>query len=284
MNQKKNIIWLASYPKSGNTWIRIFLQNILRNYEEQSGFPSLIEIPIASNRLLIDKYLGINSSDLSEPEIINFRPEVYRALSNDTDGLRVIKVHDSFSINSHGYPIFPSDVTHYAIYIIRNPLDIVVSYSFHSGMSILDTIKKMNDPKSVIAANEIDLKSQVTQHLGTWSDHVMSWINQTSLPVYITTYELLLADSDGVFRDLLNKLNIPYDNNGFNRALHASDFIHLQNLELSYGFREKPLGANIFFREGRKNIYKDYLTTTQIRNIVDMHHEIMNRFGYLENL
>ena len=77
----KKIIWLASYPKSGNTWFRMFFSNLLSSSDEPVSINNIMDPNIASQRYLFDNYAGVNSSDLSEQEIGNLRPKVYAALA-----------------------------------------------------------------------------------------------------------------------------------------------------------------------------------------------------------
>ncbi len=271
---------MASYPKSGNTWVRIFLHSIIFPQFDINRIPELHEIPIASDRKLIDQYLGVNSSDLIPSEIRDYRPEIYRKLSEDNTGLKIIKVHDAFSFTTQNEPLFPPEVSKAVIYIVRNPLDVAVSYSFHSSNSIQRIIDQMNDPLFEIAKNDIELKSQISQYIGTWSDHVKSWTQQHSIPTIVIKYEQLLENNDLVFKRLLERLCIPYNNNVFQRALKNSNFHNLKNLEENYGFSEKSPKSASFFREGKKSNYKNYLSTNHIRQLVLHHGEMMKKLGY----
>ena len=77
MDEFKKIIWLASYPKSGNTWFRVFLSNLLSHSDKPADINNLYATPIASNRELFDEATGISSSELTLDEIDNLRPLVY---------------------------------------------------------------------------------------------------------------------------------------------------------------------------------------------------------------
>jgi len=272
---------LASYPKSGNTWIRVFLQHLLQDSQEQKGIPILQDIPIASNRNLFDRYLGVNSADLSPEEILNHRPAIYRALSGESEDLQFFKVHDAFENTALGEPIFPPEITRAVIYIVRNPLDLVVSYAFHSGKSFQTVIKQLNDPDFKISVNMNELKPQVDQHLGTWSQHVLSWTAQKFFPVILILYENLLKESPRILREMLTELGITFSEDKFTAALQASDFSKLKEQEQEYGFKEKPIQAASFFREGKKDIYRSYLSKEQISGILKNNREIMHTFGYL---
>lgn len=282
-SDKKNIIWLASYPKSGNTWVRIFLQHILGNVDDSGGIVSLSDIPIASNRVLLETNLGVNSSDLCQTEMNNFRPLIYKSISEKSKDIQVLKVHDLYGKTSDGNLLFPKEVSKYAVYIVRNPLDVVVSYSKHSGKTIQTIVNQLNDPSFEISKNEKSLKPQVSQHLGTWSEHVHSWIEQKEIPVIIIKYEELLVDAADVLGGLLNRLEISCSKEDFENALNAVEFDKLKDLEQTHGFREKPMQAASFFRSGKKNVFKDYLNNDQIKEVKKCHIEIMTKLGYIND-
>ena len=84
MQDIKKIIWLASYPKSGNTWIRLFLDNIRSGSDQPADINHISVSRIASSRALFDQYAGINSSDLNDDEIERYRPQVYRLMAHDS--------------------------------------------------------------------------------------------------------------------------------------------------------------------------------------------------------
>ncbi len=88
----RNIIWLASYPKSGNTWFRVFLTNLLWGGGEPVEINKLMRTPVAGARDLFDETVGINASDLSHDEVDRFRPDLYRYLSDQAKQRRFFKM------------------------------------------------------------------------------------------------------------------------------------------------------------------------------------------------
>lgn len=190
-------------------------------------------------------------------------------------------MHDSFGLTSEGYPIFPSDVTRAAVYIARNPLVIVISYSFHYGIPFQTIINQLNNPACEISRSINDLKPQVGIHLGSWSTHIISWTKQMIIPIIFITFEQLLENASQVFRELLNQLEISYSEKTFAEALSASGFSNLKKEEEAYGFKEKPLQASTFFREEKQANYIHHRKNERLKEIIDNHYEMMKKLGYL---
>lgn len=280
---KKNIIWLASYPKSGNTWFRVFLSNLFSGSDKPVNINNLHQTPISSSRFLIDKYLGVHSSELSPEEVENFQPEVYKMISAESERDIFLKTHDAWRLNPKGESIFPIDVTKGVLYFIRNPLDIAVSCAFHNAAIFELTIHHMNKPDSKICGNKERLFDQLPQHLNSWSDHVISWINQSGLPVHIIRYEDMLEHPYETFSQALNFLNFTFRKSSIDKALRNSSIKTLSQQEDEYGFLEKSIHSKKFFRNGEKN-WKYYLNKSQVYQIIKHHHIIMEKFGYVEKL
>ena len=141
------IIWLASYPKSGNTWFRVFLTNLRGEEGGPANINKLHSAPIASARGIFDDEAGVEASDLTPDEIDRLRPEIYTHLAKQAEETLFMKVHDACTSNDKNIPLFPKEATAGAIYIIRNPLDVVVSFADHSGWDYDKAILRMADEK-----------------------------------------------------------------------------------------------------------------------------------------
>jgi len=141
---RENIVWLVSYPKSGNTWFRVFLRNLFSDSNQPVNKNELYDTPISSKKKLIDRYLVIHSSELTNEEINNLRPEVYEKISEELEELSYYKTHDAWTLNSKGKSLFPKDITRGVIYIFRNPLDVAISFSFHNN-TIIDNNNFLNE-------------------------------------------------------------------------------------------------------------------------------------------
>lgn len=278
-----NIVWLASYPKSGNTWVRLLLGNLLNLADDDdAASQDFNALPgIASARWPFDHLLGANTYELSKDEIDRSRPDVYRGISAQAGDVVFMKAHDSFQVNSDGEPIFPGDCSRGAVYIVRNPLDVAVSYSHHRGDSSFEkTVRSMSDPNMEIGGNN---REQLHQLLGDWSQHYRSWTSQSEVPVLVVRYEDLQADTAGKLQQIAefaglddSKFAMSYE-----QAAEASRFERLQKIEAEKGFNERPLKSERFFRSGRSGEGKEKLSPQLQQELTSRHTAVMQELGYL---
>jgi hypothetical protein len=277
----RNIVWIASYPKSGNTWFRIFLNNLFDGDQTTADINNLHHTPIASSRILFDEVSGISSSDLTMKEIDNIRPEVYRKISGANRNILYYKVHDAWKNNSKNEPVFPLDVTKAVIYIIRDPRDIAVSYAYHSNRGYKNVVSNMADPKYSLCDKTDRLQNQLRQELKSWSEHVISWVRESRLPVFVIRYEDMIKNDRREFQKAVDFLGLTYQEERVKFAVKHSKFELLHNLENSMGFKEKPLKMESFFRSGKVGDWKDRLSGRLVNQLILDHGPVMEQFGYL---
>lgn len=277
----KKIIWLASYPKSGNTWFRAYLTYLLNPQENKMDINNLAGGPIASSREHFDDITGLSSSDLTHEEIETLRPDVYRYLAKNAREPIYKKVHDAYVYTKNGDPLIPAEVTRAVIYFIRNPLDIVASFANHLNKSLDDTIKVMANEYFAFCNKTNKLHNQLEQKLYTWSHHVTSWVDESGLPVLVVRYEDMIAETFKTFININKFLDLEYTQKEINAAIEASSFEKMQKQEKINGFKEKTPDSSIFFRQGTAGLWKKELSKNQVESIVSKHSEVMSRFGYI---
>jgi hypothetical protein len=275
------ILWLASYPKSGNTWFRIVLTNFLRNSDQPADINDLERTPIAAGRALFDENLGVSAADLTHCEIEQLRPLLYEHLATRSTKPLFLKVHDAFTYNDNGEPLFPRRATRGVLYFIRNPLDVAVSFAHHLGDDLSTTLQHLNNPDYGLALEGKRLHDQLPQRLLRWRDHVCSWLDQSDLPVHVMRYEDMMLDSVATFRAALRFVGLPDDDTRLEKALAFSTFDQLQQQEQTKGFRERTIYTKAFFRKGKIGDWRNVLLPEQVACVVDAHRDVMRRFGYL---
>jgi protein O-GlcNAc transferase len=278
---KPGIVWIASYPKSGNTWARTFLHNLAKILAGENDAQDINAMWRFStweiNKQLYTEVLGFEPTDSHRSDVATVRHQVQQRIADRFDGLVFVKTHNAL-INDGGYSLVNFAVTSGAIYIVRNPLDVAVSYTHHSGRSLDEIIQVMG---TEYAASTVTDKV-VHEVQGSWSQNVLSWTHKPHPAIYLMRYEDMLAEPEKTFGDLVRHLLIDASPAQLSEAIERSSFERLRAQEQESGFRERSKTASAqFFREGRAGQWKEILTRNQIDRIVSDHRQQMARFGYL---
>jgi aryl sulfotransferase len=274
------IYWLASYPKSGNTWLRALLTNYRGDGGEPATLDELEGAGVASSREVFDDCTGLESADLTPRQIDHYRPSVYETLAVESDEPLFLKIHDAYTYNDDARPIVPKQATAGAIYLIRNPLDVAVSYAHHRNRPIDDTICVMRRYDAMLAGSDRPT-DYLPQRLLSWSGHIRSWVDEAGLNLHVVRYEDMVRAPVETFAGAVRFLGLDFDLDRVRRAVEFSSFAELQSQELAHGFCEKPPTAPSFFREGRAGAWRAHLTDAQVQQVIADHHAVMCRFGYL---
>lgn len=275
------IVWLASYPKSGSTWFRALLANLSRSASAPAPLDAL-GAPLASSRTWFDWATGLDASDLTHAEAAALRPEVYAQAARTTSEATplFLKIHDAFRVPGTDDPVVAPEVTRGAIYLVRNPLDVCVSYAHHSSWSPDRSAETLGDPTHALCAHEDRLANQLRQHLSSWSGHVASWLDNGTVPVHVVRYEDLTHSPVETLADAITFAGLERDREEIVRAIEWSRFDRLRALEDATGFGEKPAGLERFFRRGVVGGWRDELAQAQVQRILTDHGGMMQRLGY----
>ena len=146
---------------------------------------------------MFDETLGVPSSDLTPDEILRLRPRFHELLAAELPRPTFVKVHDA-CIRTTAGPLFPRAATAGAIYLVRNPLDVVLSYAHHQQWFVDRTVADMNDPTACMASCRRGIYPALPEPLLSWSGHVSSWL-ESALPVHAVRYEQMLVDPAAAF-------------------------------------------------------------------------------------
>lgn len=276
------IVWLASYPKSGNTWFRAFISNLLSEESHEVSINHLRTNGIFSSRSIVDYMTGIETSNLTADEIDRLRPTVYNHLAQTIEKELFIKVHDAYTYLEDGTPLLGT-VNAKAIYIMRNPLDIAVSFANHASREFNQIIRTMNDLSFGFCNTPNRLSNQLKQRLLTWSQHVESWTQAAEIPVHLMRYEDMKTDPVKTFTEAVSFMGLVCSNEQIRRAIELSDFTILKAEEEQNGFREKPYRTESFFRTGESGDWRNHLSDVQRDQIIADHAKVMRKYGYLDN-
>jgi hypothetical protein len=272
------LVWIAAYPKSGSTWLRAFLHNYWRKRDAPYDINRLMDLCTGeAGASLYRKYDARPASQYSVPEVQRMRPLVHRDLTAIFPDLVFVKTHNAQLVVA-GVPLITPAVTAGAIYIVRDPRDVAVSFSHHLGRSLDETIDFMSDPGAATGGDDV----KVYERLSSWSVHVHYWTRHANPRLHVMRYETMLDDPRTAFGGLLRFLGETPEGERFERALRFSTFESLRSQEDAHGFVEQPAQSRgAFFREGRQEQWKDALSASQVARIEREHGVEMRRFGYV---
>ena len=272
-----NIIWLASYPKSGNTWLRAFLANLLANKSNAIQFDEWLRYGDDEARPeLFSEIAGCDSTLLDIESLCALRPHVHALIAARAQGTVFVKTHNlNGSFASH--LLHNPSVTIGAIYVVRNPLDVAISMAAHFGLSLDEAIDRLGND-GLATANDALYVSQI---LGSWSHHVSSWADQAGPRVLVLRYEDMLDKQMKTFCKVARLVGLDKNRERIERAVRFAGFNQLQSMERRYGFSEAPRPDTPFFRSGRANQWRDRLSRDQVGRVLADHRAMMRRFRYM---
>jgi hypothetical protein len=275
-----NIVWLASYPKSGNTWLRAFLANLIANRATPLNPDELRDYGDAE--ALAGRYTELAerpSTVLSADELAALRLDVHALIAQRARGTQLVKTHN-FCGSFEGHPLVNWQVTAGAIYVVRNPLDVAVSMTHHFGLTVDEAIARLGDERVASINDELF----VSHFIGSWSTHVKSWAGaagRLSGNIIVLRYEDLLDKPAKYFAKAAKLIGLGQDRARIERAIKHTTFQTLSSLEQQHGFVEAVDEKTRFFFKGRANQWRGVLTHEQVARVVDDHREQMARFKYV---
>jgi len=270
------IIWIASYPKSGNTWVRMFLHNYLRNPEEGYDLNRMSDYTLGDSAgAFYQKFLRKPVKEMTDEEIMILRPKVHEMHTRSMPDNVFVKTHNAL-VEYLDQPMISMNLTAGAVYVVRNPLDVVISHADHYGQSIESSIDIMNSSSAKILSGE----HHVFELHCSWSRHVESWTAHPHRALHVMRYEDMHARPRESFAGLVQFLGLPFHRSRLQRCVELSSFNVLRKQEEERGFVERSVSQERFFREGKAGGWRDKLTPTQVQSLVAVHEQQMRRFGY----
>lgn len=271
-----NTIWLASYPKSGSTWVRALLTGL--EQDEELDINRLGQGPIASAREPMRDWLSIPTSDLTPVEVARLRMRFDAELDAALEQVRFRKIHDGLFTGPDDDPIVPPQATRGAVYIVRDPRAVAASFAHHLGVSVERSVEIIGSSPGPYANEHVN-GIQLPQRLDTWSDHVRGWCDHELFPVLVVRYEDLHADPIAELSRIVEFAGLPASDESIAHAVEKANFARLQAKEQSEGFREQS-GRGRFFRRGEAQAWREELDEDLVLTIEREQGEMMLRLGY----
>ena len=279
------IIWLASYPKSGNTWVRSMVAALMHTDDGEFHFDLLDQI----KQFPIKNYFTNFTNDFGDINEIKKHWLSAQDLINLDNKVKFLKTHH-INCKIDQYNFTDKKNTLATIYIVRDPRNLVKSISNHFSKS-LEESKKFLLTTRLIGGSNLE-KNSVKTLLGSWSDHYKFWKNNNKNFLLIK-YEDLLENTNSELIKIITfiKKFTPIQTNDIKNKniIRTTSFYHLKNLEEKGGFKEnahdrtdKAINKKKkFFYLGPDNNWKDSLDK-KIKDEIEFELSTeMKELGYL---
>ena len=279
------IIWIASYPKSGNTWLRSIISALVYSKDGIFTFDKLSKIDqFPEKKFFKDLVKNFRDFDEIKKNWITAQDKI-----NLDEKIKFFKTHQgNFKIGNDHFT--NNQNTQAVIYIVRDPRNLVTSISNHYSLSLNEACNFLTSPELMGNGKSWEEKKDgIFNFLGKWNEHYKSWTNNTK-NLLLLRYEDLINEPKKELEKIIFFLNkyINFDTNDIkiDNILESTNFKNLKKMEQEGSFTEnvikKETGSNVnFFNLGPKNIWQNSLDKKIIKKIEDDFKDEMKEIGYL---
>ncbi len=289
----KHIFWISSYPKSGNTLVRAIISALFFSKDGKFQLNQLKHTSQFEKRDRLNLIKKINNEDFLNLDQLKILSKYWLILQEKENmkidkGFGFIKSHSNYVSIINNWFTNSKNTAGY-IYVVRDPRDVVISWSKHANLNYDESINFLLNFNSCIewAQTKSELPDNIKPKtfLSSWDEHVLSWTNNDlEVPKLILKYEDLVYKKEKTIKIIIKFFEESYNVNFsisteiINNIIESTSFEKLKLQENNYGFAEAMSGA--FFREGKKNQWKKELSNQQIIRLENKFRDFMNKFGY----
>ena len=276
------IIWLASYPKSGNTYVRSFLSAYYYSKDGSFNFDLLKNIEQFPDKQFFNGF--IKTREEASKKWLSSQKEIIKSKR-----IKFLKTHSAYGSYDNN-PFTTSEVTIGSIYIVRDPRNLVSSLMNHFSLGKDGALAMLLDKNRGIKSKDNNYATYT--FLSSWSNHFKSWANINNFKTILIKYEDLENNNINIFKNLIMFVNSLLNNNQgidyqkLNKALETTGFNYLKKKEERDGFREAMFsedeGKRVpFFNLGFDNNWRKNLDDEMVKKIENNFQKEMRELKYL---
>ncbi len=275
-------VWIASYPKSGNTLTRSMLSSYFFSPDGIFNFDLIKNIKqFPKTELFKQNGIDINN----EKEVIQNYIKIQEKI-NEKNNIQFLKTH-SYLFNIENNPFTSLDYSLGVIYIVRDPRNVVISSANHNSTTNETTASH------VIDGGILRKKDEIIVYTGSWGSNYNSWKSFKSINKYLLIkYEDLINDREKYFFEILKfihdlkKIDFSLDKQKFKNSIDSTSFDNMQKMEEKYGFEESMIDKvtgkkRKFFNLGAQTDWNKLLSEKLCKDIEDKFEAEMKELNYL---
>jgi len=275
------IVWIASFPKSGNTWLRAFLCSYIymnpddKNFDFEL-FKNILRFPSTK------QYKDIGVEPKNFEELAKHWIDVQKKI-NSNNKINFLKTHNAYG-GLKNFEFTDKKNTIGAIYLVRDPRDVLVSYARHLEISINKTLELVLEDNHTGWLNQYK-KDVIGEIRGNWAQNYNSWKNFYLAEKIIIKYEDLISDPFNTFSNVIKYLNklfgLEIDNEKIKKCIEITDFNKLKKLEIKSGFVENYNKKEPFFNIGKSDQWQNILDEKIISKLEQKFNREMRELKYI---
>jgi len=276
------ILWLASYPKSGNTWMRAMLSSYLFSEYHQNDQDIFSKMKLIKSFPIKRAFEGIVDEEILKKnkfETFKYFIEAQKKINKDPK-LHIIKTH-SFCGAANGYEFTNRENTAGSIYIVRDPRAAAVSYAHYAKINYERSVELMLDEGRVVFHDQYYPEARLS-----WKTHLTSWLKYPA-PKLLVKYEDLLSDPASVLIKTISFINnfinlkVEIKDDKISKVIDECKFDNLKKLEEKKSFEESKTISSNFFRKGKKNEWETVLPKKLVEKLEQNFLKEMKELNYL---
>tara|TARA_E500000331_G_C17112796_1_gene650400 strand:- start:92 stop:946 length:855 start_codon:yes stop_codon:yes gene_type:complete len=280
------IIWLASYPKSGNTWLRSLLCSYYFTEKAEFNFDLLNKIYAFPARRFFMQY---KNNLLNVDDSAKYWIKAQEKINSDMK-IRLFKTHNALgSINKYNFT--DKKNTSASIYIIRDPRNVITSIKNYYEIDYNEALAFMINEKNILS-EKVEDKYVNFNFLSSWQIHYKTWMENKLFPNLLVKYEDLQDNSLQTLEKIINFINknsnssfIEFDKKKAEISIENCSFDNLKVIEEKNGFPEGNLGQKTgkkikFFNQGKANNWRKILPKDILKKMNNIFYEDLKKLNY----